>query len=97
MAHDKHMNGDCAMPEHLRGVHHDVGPQASAAVTFQGEDIQTLCEWFGVVMDMNPDYLERKDFTLAYRLYVAAGRRVPNEIRTKIGLGPNLPTSTPET
>lgn len=27
MTHDKAHEGDCAMPKHLRGVHHDLPPE----------------------------------------------------------------------
>lgn len=48
-------------------------------------ELQTLCEWFGAVQDTNPTYLERKDFHLGCRLYLAAGRRVTDEMRKKAG------------
>ena len=85
MAHDKHMNGDCAMPEHLRGVHHDLA-RPTDSICFHGEELQTLCEWFGVVQDLNPAYLEKKDYLIATRLYVCANRRVTNEMRAKLEL-----------
>lgn len=55
------------------------GPKLSDA------ELQTLCEWFGSVQDTNPAYLEKKDFQLGCRLYLAAGRRITNEMREKAG------------
>lgn len=58
------------------------------SITFHGEELQTLCEWFGIAQDMVPETLEKKDYMLACRLYVCANRRVTNEMRGKIGWGP---------
>ena len=37
-------------------------------------------EWFDVVQDMNPEYLEKKDYVLARQLYEQCGMRVPLSI-----------------
>ena len=49
-------------------------------------ELETLCEWFGVVEDLNPAYLEKKDYVLACRLYVCAGRWVSNSMYKGVGI-----------
>jgi hypothetical protein len=58
------------------------------SICFHGEELQTLCEWFGTLQDLNPDYLEKKDYLIAARIYVCANRRITNEMREKISSSP---------
>jgi hypothetical protein len=41
------------------------------------EDLNLFREWFDVVMDFNPQYLEAKDYELSKRVHAATGVRWP--------------------
>lgn len=62
-------------------------------ICFYGEELQTLCEWFGVVQDLADDsYLGKKDYLLACRLYVCADRRVTDEMKAGAGIVADSPS-----
>jgi len=50
---------------------------------FTKADTNLMREWFDAVLDLNPDYLEEKDFTLAKKLYSESELRTPNEVLEK--------------
>lgn len=55
--------------------------QKTVGEVFTDEDIDICREWFGCVQDINPNYLEKKDFVLAEKLYKFTGFRVTNSIK----------------
>jgi hypothetical protein len=44
---------------------------------FKKEELNLVREWFDVVQDINPNYLKKKDFVLAKKIYENLGFRVP--------------------
>jgi len=44
------------------------------------EEIELMRQWFDSVQDVNPQFLEQKDYDLAVKVYKATGMRVPNSI-----------------
>jgi len=52
------------------------------------EDLDLCRQWFNNVQDVNPQYLERADFELAHRIYLALGMRPSNSITDVLGLPP---------
>ena len=45
------------------------------------EELDLTRQWFDAVQDLNPKYLEPKDFALARQLYEHLGFRVPNSLK----------------
>ena len=58
--------------------------QKTVGEVFTDDDINICREWFGWVQDNNPNYLEKKDFILAEKMYNFIGFRVPNSIKEGI-------------
>lgn len=82
MAHDKQMNRDCAMPDHLNGVHHDIMvPRGGLAL--RQKDLHIVRQWFDAMQDSTPESLERADYRLARIVYEALEMRVPHSITTR--------------
>lgn len=48
------------------------------------EQLELCRQWFDNVQDMNPVYLEPKDYSLAKALYEHLGMRVPHTILEKL-------------
>lgn len=67
------------MPEHLRGVHHDL-PNNLVAPALSPDELHLIRQWFDAVQDAFPKCLERPDYLLARRLYEALEMRVPHSI-----------------
>ena len=44
------------------------------------DDLHLFRQWFDSVQDVNPQYLEAKDYALAKKLYEHLGWRVPHSI-----------------
>lgn len=52
---------------------------------FDKDELQVLRQWFSSVQDLShPDFLEPKDFILAYKIYKALGWRIPNSISDEL-------------
>ena len=47
---------------------------------FTEEQLNLIREWFDSVQDINPDYLEPKDYALAKIIYEQLNMRVPSSI-----------------
>lgn len=70
--------------EQLESARESHDERQAASICFYGDELQTLCEWFGIVQDMVPQCMEKKDWLLGARLYVCANRRVTDEMREKL-------------
>ncbi len=46
-------------------------------------DADLARQWFDAVQDLNPQFLGKKDYVLAKKLYEKLGMRVPNSILEK--------------
>jgi len=55
------------------------------------EDVELFRQWFDCCDDVNPIYLEQRDYKLAERIYNHLGMRVPNRIKEKTS--PDVPQS----
>lgn len=55
----------------------------NSELSFTKADTNLMREWFDAVLDLNPDYLEEKDFRLAKKLYSESELRTPNEVLEK--------------
>ena len=53
-------------------------------MNFTVDELELFREWFDVVQDVSPAYLEQKDYALAKKLYEHLGRRVPNSISNMV-------------
>ncbi len=60
-------------------------------INFGENELNRIREWFDSVQDVNPKYLESKDYDLAKRIYEALGQRVPDSVRTKCSDSPRRP------
>lgn len=80
MTHDKAHSGDCAMPDHLKGVHHDISMVPRGGLALRREDLNLVRQWFDAMQDAAPESLERADYRLARIVYWALEMRVPNSI-----------------
>jgi hypothetical protein len=73
---------DCAAikqsPSQVTGIVETV-----SGLALDKSDLHLVREWFDSVQDVNPGYLEEKDYVLAKRIYEALGMRVPNSIASK--------------
>ena len=49
----------------------------NALVSLSSDFKSLFLEWFNAVEDLNPDYLEVRDYVAARMLYESSGRRVP--------------------
>lgn len=46
-----------------------------------GQDIGLIRQWFEVVQDVSPEYLNKHDYELAKKVYEAIGLVVPNSVK----------------
>jgi hypothetical protein len=51
---------------------------------FSPVEVDLFRQWFDAVQDLNPDYLEKKDYQLAEKLYTVLYLQVPNSIKEKV-------------
>jgi hypothetical protein len=45
------------------------------------DEFKTILQWFETAQDVNPGYLEQKDYKLAIKIYTYLGRQVPSSVR----------------
>lgn len=45
-----------------------------------------VLQWFNSVQDINPDYLEKKDYVLAIKIHEALKLRIPNSVKAGAGV-----------
>jgi hypothetical protein len=50
------------------------------------DELNLTREWFDSVQDLNPDYLEQKDYRLQVKVLRALDRRVPHDVLRGAGL-----------
>lgn len=53
-------------------------------VSMSAQQLEIVQQWFGAVQDLNPGFLEQRDYELAARIYEALGMRVPDSIVLRI-------------
>jgi hypothetical protein len=65
--------------------------------TFSSGELHLMRQWFDAVHDVSASYLEPADFSLARRLYVHLGVRVPGSIErgAQMETDPNKTTPNP--
>lgn len=52
--------------------------------SFNARQLDIIREWFDSTQDLNPKYLEEKDYVLADKIYRCLGRRVPHSVSDKL-------------
>lgn len=57
------------------------------------EELNLIRDWFDSVQDLNPDYLEQKDYRLQVKVLRSLGYRVPHDVLR----GASLPVPNDET
>lgn len=45
------------------------------------DELHRIREWFDCIQDVNPKYLQKKDYEIALNIYKTLGMRVPNSIK----------------
>lgn len=53
-------------------------------MNFSEEDLELFRQWFNAVEDLNPKYLERKDYLLAKKVLDELGVRAPKSMLEKL-------------
>lgn len=53
-------------------------------MTLSEDELELVRQWFNAVEDMNPKFLELKDYALAKKVLVELGARVPNSMLEKM-------------
>jgi hypothetical protein len=69
----------------------------NSMMNFTVDELELFREWFDVVQDVSPKYLEQKDYELAKKLYERLGHRVPNSINKMIVPSDGAVDSEPDT
>lgn len=49
------------------------------------EELELVRQWFNAVEDLSPKFLELKDYSLAEKVMVELGAKVPNSMIEKMG------------
>jgi hypothetical protein len=62
--------------------------RSEQTILFNREEIDLFRQWFDVVQDIHPGYLERGDFVLAAMIYKRLRMRVPKSIASRLKLQP---------
>lgn len=70
------------MPDHLKGIHHDVMVPRGGLALRRG-DLNLVRQWFDAMHDCTPESLERADYRLARIVYEALEMRVPHSITNR--------------
>jgi hypothetical protein len=53
-------------------------------MNFSEDELELFRQWFNAVEDLNPKYLERKDYLLAKKVLDELGARAPNSMLEKL-------------
>lgn len=51
---------------------------------YTSEELDLFRQWFDSVQDVNPNYLDQKDYELAKKVYENLGMRVPESVLKKL-------------
>ncbi|EOT7841596.1 hypothetical protein [Pseudomonas aeruginosa] len=53
-------------------------------MNFSEDELELFRQWFNAVEDLNPKYLERKDYLLAKKVLDELGAKTPNSMLEKL-------------
>lgn len=54
------------------------------SLTLDNRELNLIRQWFDSVQDVNPNFLEIKDYNLASKIYINLGIRVPKSIMQQL-------------
>ncbi|MEQ8685489.1 MAG: hypothetical protein RIE86_09355 [Imperialibacter sp.] len=58
----------------------ETNSNSEKSLEFSEDDIHLIRQWFDVVQDIHPNYLEQADYLLAKKIYQSIDMRVTNSI-----------------